>query len=120
MVAGDPHELGKEALAVAQELASADSALAGVLRDLAAEPGAERSVLVATHDVEFTALVADDLVVLAEGEVVSAGPAATVIAESPSFAPQVTKILGSPWLRVSDAVAAVSAPAAGPTSQGAS
>ena len=28
-----------------------------------------------------------------------------VVAESPAFAPQVTKVLGSPWLRVDEVVA---------------
>jgi len=65
------------------------------------------TVLVATHDVEFTAQVADVVVVLAEGEVVSSGPTRRVVAESPSFAPQVTKVLGAPWLRVDEVVAAL-------------
>ena len=52
-------------------------ALAGILRDLADDGHA---VLVATHDVEFVAQVADDVVVLAEGEVVSSGPAREVVA----------------------------------------
>ena len=73
--------------------------LADNLPDLAA---AGRSVLVATHDVEFVALTADDVVVLADGEVVSSGPARRVLAESPSFAPQVTKVLGAPWLGVAE------------------
>ncbi|XBB70030.1 ATP-binding cassette domain-containing protein [Nocardioides sp. WV_118_6] len=85
----------------------AKHALAGLLRDLAREPGHERAVLVATHDVEFVAQVADDLVVLAEGEVVSAGPVARGVAESPSFAPQVTKVLGPGWLSVDDVAAAL-------------
>ena len=64
-----------------------------------ARPGAEgRAVLVATHDVEFVAQVADRVVVLAEGEIVSEGPTAHVVAESPAFAPQVLKILGDGWL----------------------
>ena len=45
--------------------------LALALRRLAADG---RTVLVSTHDVEFTALAADEVVVLAEGEVVSSGP----------------------------------------------
>lgn len=71
--------------------------LASVLRGQASEG---RAVLVATHDVEFVAQVADEVVVLAEGEVVSAGPTARVVAESPAFAPQVHKILGDGWLTV--------------------
>jgi len=80
----------------------AKRALARLLRELAREPGARRAVLVATHDVEFVAQVADDLVVLAEGEVVSAGPVVPTVAESPAFAPQVTKVLGTGWLGVDD------------------
>ena len=63
--------------------------------------------MVATHDVEFVAQVADDVVVLADGEVVSSGPVRRVVAESPAFAPQVTKILGPPWLRVDERRAAL-------------
>lgn len=85
----------------------AKHALAEVLRELAVEPGAERAVLVATHDVEFVAQVADDLVVLAEGEVVSAGPVAEGVAQSPAFAPQVTKVLGPGWLSVDQVRAAL-------------
>jgi energy-coupling factor transport system ATP-binding protein len=85
----------------------AKRALAGLLRELAAEPGAKRAVLVATHDVEFVAQVADDLVVLAEGEVVSAGPVVPTVSESPAFAPQVTKVLGAGWLRVDDVAASL-------------
>ena len=57
-------------------------------------------MLVATHDVEFAAAAADVVVVLAEGEVVSSGQTRQVLAESPAFAPQVTKILGPGWLHV--------------------
>ena len=77
--------------------------LAGLLRALADD---QHAVVVATHDVEFVALVADEVTVLAEGEVVSAGPVRRVVAESPAFAPQVTKILGPPWLRVDEVVPA--------------
>jgi energy-coupling factor transport system ATP-binding protein len=77
----------------------AKAELAGVLRRLADDGCA---VMVATHDVEFAAEAADAVVVLAEGEVVSAGPTREVLAASPAFAPQVTKILGPGWLRVSE------------------
>ena len=82
------------------------SAANAILRGLTAEGHA---VLVATHDVEFVAQVADDVVVLADGEVVSSGPVRRVVAESPSFAPQVTKVLGAPWLRVDEVVAGLDA-----------
>ncbi len=81
----------------------AKHALAEVVRELATE----RTVLVATHDVEFVAQVADALVVLAEGEVVSHGPVAAAVAESPAFAPQVTKVLGAGWLTVAEVAAAL-------------
>jgi len=83
----------------------AKRALAGLLRELAHEPDAPRAVLVATHDVEFVAQVADELVVLAEGEIVSAGPVVPTVSESPAFAPQVTKVLGRGWLSVDDVAA---------------
>ena len=59
--------------------------------------------MVATHDVEFVAGVADRVVVLADGEVVADGPTAEVVVASPAFAPQVAKVLhpdrGSPSTR---------------------
>ncbi|GGO70482.1 ABC transporter ATP-binding protein [Nocardioides deserti] len=83
---------------------AAKKVLAATLRRLAADGHA---VLVATHDVEFVAQAADAVVVLAEGEVVSSGPAHRVLAESPSFAPQVAKVLGPPWLRVDEVATAL-------------
>ncbi|CAN5682876.1 ABC transporter ATP-binding protein [soil metagenome] len=83
---------------------AAKAVLAAMLRDLADDGHA---VLVATHDVEFVAISADEVVVLADGEVVSQGPVRRVLAESPAFAPQVTKVLGAPWLRVDEVVAAL-------------
>ncbi len=77
-------------------------ALAEILGGLKAQGAA---VLVATHDVEFVAQVADRVVVLADGEVVSEGPTTRVVAESPAFAPQMHKILGNPWLTVDQVVA---------------
>jgi len=77
----------------------AKAELATVLRVLA-EDG--HAVMVATHDVEFAALAADQVLVLAEGEVVSDGPTRDVLAASPAFAPQVIKILGPGWLRVDE------------------
>jgi energy-coupling factor transporter ATP-binding protein EcfA2 len=84
---------------------AAKHALAEILRDMAADQGDGRAVLIATHDVEFVAQVAGHVVVLAEGQVVSSGPVRRVVAESPAFAPQVTKVLGAPWLRVDEVVA---------------
>ncbi|MBM9459258.1 energy-coupling factor ABC transporter ATP-binding protein [Nocardioides sp. zg-536] len=85
----------------------AKRALAAILRELAAGNGTgaadpPRTVLLATHDVEFVAQVADELLMLAEGEIVSAAPVAQALTESPAFAPQVTKVLGPGWLTVAD------------------
>ncbi len=85
---------------------AAKEALATVLAELAATGC---GVLVATHDVEFAARVATEVVVLAAGEVVSAGPVARVLTESPAFAPQLAKVLGPGWLtlgQVREALAA--------------
>ncbi|MDX2540600.1 ABC transporter ATP-binding protein [Streptomyces sp. WI04-05B] len=76
----------------------AKARLVGILRALAAEGHA---IVLATHDVELAAELAHRVVILAEGEVVADGPTAEVVVASPSFAPQVTKILAPQrWLTV--------------------
>jgi len=77
---------------------AAKARLVGVLRALAAEGHA---IVLATHDVELAAELAHRVVILADGEVVADGPTAEVVVASPSFAPQVTKILAPQrWLTV--------------------
>jgi energy-coupling factor transport system ATP-binding protein len=79
---------------------SAKSRLAVVLRELA---GSGHSVVLATHDVELVAEVADRAIVLADGEVVSDGVARDVVVHSPVFAPQVAKVLApGRWLTVNE------------------
>lgn len=79
--------------------------LGAVLLELAA---AGTTVLIATHDVELCAEVADRVVILADGEIVTDGPAREVLAASPAFAPQVTKVLlPQPWLTVAEVAAAL-------------
>ena len=81
--------------------------LVASLRSLAAD---NHAVLVATHDVELVAELADRVIVLADGELVSDGPAAAVLAGSPAFAPQVAKVMHpQPWLTVADVSAALEA-----------
>ncbi len=76
-----------------------------LLRELASQG---HGVLLATHDVELAAEVADRVMVMAEGEIVSDGPAPAVLAGSPAFAPQVAKVLNPlPWLTVGDVAAAL-------------
>jgi energy-coupling factor transport system ATP-binding protein len=74
--------------------------LIGVLRALA-EDG--HAIVLATHDVELAARVADRVVVLANGQVISDGPARQVVCHSPIFAPQVAKVLApEEWLTVDE------------------
>ena len=79
--------------------------LGEVLTGLAAQG---TTVLLATHDVELAAEVADRVVILADGEVVTDGPAREVLASSPAFAPQVTKVLlPQTWLTVAEVAGAL-------------
>jgi energy-coupling factor transport system ATP-binding protein len=78
------------------------AALVVTLRRLADEGHA---VVLATHDVELAAALADRTVVLAGGEVVSDGPTREVVMSSPAFAPQVAKILAPLTLLTVDEVA---------------
>ncbi|MGI5442999.1 energy-coupling factor ABC transporter ATP-binding protein [Streptomyces shenzhenensis] len=75
---------------------AAKARLVALLRGLAAEGHA---VVLATHDVELAAELAHRVVLLADGEVIADGPTADIVVSSPSFAPQVTKILApQEWL----------------------
>ncbi|MFE9764708.1 ABC transporter ATP-binding protein [Streptomyces sp. NPDC005808] len=77
---------------------AAKARLVTLLRALAAEG---HTIILATHDVELAAELAHRVVILADGEVVADGPTAEVVVASPSFAPQVTKVLApQPWLTV--------------------
>jgi len=79
--------------------------LVGVLQSLAAEG---RTIVLATHDVEVVASVADRCIVLADGDVVADGPAREVVVHSPVFAPQVAKVLAPlDWLTVDEVTAAL-------------
>jgi energy-coupling factor transport system ATP-binding protein len=69
---------------------AAKHALAAVLTEHAAGGGA---VLLSSHDVEFVAQCAARVVVLADGTTVSDGPAREVLVASPTFAPQVARVL---------------------------
>ncbi|MEW2274388.1 ABC transporter ATP-binding protein [Streptomyces griseofuscus] len=78
---------------------AAKARLVTTLRELAAQGHA---IVLATHDVELAAEIAHRVVLLAEGEMIADGPTAEIVVSSPSFAPQVTKILAPQrWLTVS-------------------
>ncbi|WP_447037142.1 ABC transporter ATP-binding protein [Streptomyces sp. DSM 118878] len=77
---------------------AAKARLVVILRGLAAE---DHAIVLATHDVELAAEIAHRVVILADGEVVADGPTPQIVVSSPSFAPQVTKILAPrEWLTV--------------------
>ncbi|WP_156037448.1 ATP-binding cassette domain-containing protein, partial [Glycomyces tenuis] len=86
------------------------AALAARLRRLA---DAGHCVVVSTHDVEFTAEFAGRVVILSDGQVVADGPARSIVAASPMFAPQVEKILPG-RLTVAEVAAALDASDGGP------
>lgn len=65
------------------------------------------SVVVATHDVEFVATIADRVVLMADGDIVVDSSAVEALAGSPAFSTQVAKVLGPPWLTVNDVVQAL-------------
>ncbi|MFE7871960.1 ABC transporter ATP-binding protein [Micromonospora humida] len=76
-----------------------------LVRGLAA---AGRAVMVATHDVELVATLADRVVVMADGDIVADGTTTEVMLASPAFAPQVAKVLApAPWLTVEQVTAAL-------------
>jgi energy-coupling factor transport system ATP-binding protein len=69
--------------------------LAALLQALRAEG---KTVIMATHDVELAAAAADRVALMAEGQIVVAGPARRVMAESMVFASQVNKLFRDPRL----------------------
>ncbi|MDY6050309.1 MAG: ATP-binding cassette domain-containing protein [Corynebacterium sp.] len=82
-------------------------ALVAMLTDLKA---AGHAILVVTHDVEFAALAADTVHIMADGMIVASGTARDMLAASPAYAPQVAKITAgvqdpSHWLTVEEVIA---------------
>ena len=76
-----------------------------ILTELARE---DHAVLLATHDVELVAELADRVLFIAEGELIADGSAHEVLTASPAFAPQVAKALPDRgWLSVSEVSAAL-------------
>ena len=66
------------------------------------------AVVMASHDVELVAMVADRVVVLAGGEVIADGATRDVVCHTPAFAPQVAKVLSpQAWLTVDEVATAL-------------
>lgn len=92
---------------------TAKGELCRIVADLAA---AGRSVVVATHDVEFAALACHRVVQMAQGEVIQDGPVRTVITGSALLATQAAKVTAPHrLLTVTEVLAAV--PTAGEVTQ---
>jgi energy-coupling factor transport system ATP-binding protein len=67
-----------------------------------------KAVLLATHDVELVAELANRVIFIADGDIVADGNTLDVLLSSPAFAPQVAKVMSpQPWLSVKDVVAAI-------------
>jgi energy-coupling factor transport system ATP-binding protein len=82
------------------------SLLIEILKHFVAKPG--RAVVIATHDVELVAELADRVIFLSEGEVVADGPTLDILLASPAFAPQVAKVMAPRrWLTVNDVMRAL-------------
>jgi energy-coupling factor transport system ATP-binding protein len=83
-------------------------------RHLRALAGRGHCVVVATHDVELVTEVADRVVVLADGEMITDGPARSVVCHSAGLASQVARILApAEWLTVEEVAAALGEPLVG-------
>ncbi|HEX8598424.1 MAG TPA: ATP-binding cassette domain-containing protein [Chloroflexia bacterium] len=80
--------------------------LVSILRDLR---NAGRTVVLATHDVELAAHLADRIVLLGDGDIVADGPAREVMSGSLVFSSQVSKLFRHPALVTFEDVAKVAA-----------
>ena len=82
-----------------------------LLRALTQEGG---TAIVATHDVELAAVLADRVALLAAGEVIAEGAPAEVLSDSPVFAPQMARVFGPGWLTPAQVAAALGVAASPP------
>ncbi|MCX7623201.1 MAG: ATP-binding cassette domain-containing protein [Thermomicrobium sp.] len=80
--------------------------LAAELRRRAAEGAA---VVVTTHDIDFAALLADRVLLLADGRIVADGPPERVLGETLAYAPLVSRVLGPGFLSLADVARALAA-----------
>jgi energy-coupling factor transport system ATP-binding protein len=65
---------------------------------------AGHAVMIATHDVEFAAGVAQRAVMIGGGELIADGHPSDVMGDSPVFAPQTARVFGPQWLTPGDVV----------------
>ena len=64
-------------------------------------------VVVASHDVELIASLAQRVVLLAEGDVIADGPTRSVLTGSLAFSTQANKLCGGEILTVEEAIASL-------------
>ncbi|MBA3800940.1 MAG: hypothetical protein H0X18_17975, partial [Geodermatophilaceae bacterium] len=84
---------------------AAKDRLSEILGELARSGSA---VVLSSHDVEFVATTAGRVAVLSDGEVIADAPTSEVVLSSPTYAPQVAKILApAQWLTVAQVEAAL-------------
>ena len=69
-----------------------------------------RAVVIVTHDVELAAVVADRVVLMAEGEVIDDGRPADVLTRSAGFGPQVARVVAPARLLTVDELAVATDP----------
>ena len=62
-------------------------------------------LLLVTHDVELTAMIADRVAIMSQGEIIAAGKTADILSATPLFAPQIARLFPNRgWLTVQDAL----------------
>jgi energy-coupling factor transport system ATP-binding protein len=83
------------------------AALGSLLKRLTEEGVA---IILATHDVELVATVANRVVLLGEGEIIADGPPREVLSGSLTFATQINKLYGDGFLTVDDVLAGLKLP----------
>ncbi|GMA39424.1 hypothetical protein GCM10025883_14690 [Mobilicoccus caccae] len=84
---------------------AAKDRLVRILAELSAEG---HTILVATHDVELAAEIADRVVLMADGVIVADDDSPSVLAQSTAYAPQVSRILHPlPFLTVDEVARAL-------------
>ena len=61
------------------------------------------AILLVTHDVELTAMIADRVLLMSQGEIIAHGSPTIVLGSSPFFAPQIARLFpNTGWLTVND------------------
>jgi energy-coupling factor transport system ATP-binding protein len=62
-------------------------------------------LIIVSHDVELVVQLADRVMIMTGGKIEASGSAQSVLADSPSFSPQIARLFpGSGWLTVDDAL----------------